>query len=158
VTEEITGVDIVCEQIKVAGGLTLGIRQKDIGFTGHAIECRINAERPFESVPSAGTVTGWDVPSGEGIRMDSHMRAGAIVPSYYDSLIGKLIVRADDRPQCIARLKVALGRLRVDGVSTNSELHQVVLDDADFVRGGVDIHFLEKLLRRRATEMTERRP
>jgi acetyl-CoA carboxylase biotin carboxylase subunit len=90
--------------------------------------------------------------------MDSHMRAGAIVPSYYDSLIGKLIVRADDRPQCIARLKAALGRLRVDGVSTNSELHQVVLDDADFVRGGVDIHFLEKLLRQRATEMTERRP
>ena len=160
VTEEITGVDIVCEQIKVAGGLTLGIRQKDISFAGHAIECRINAERPFESVPSAGTVTGWDAPSGEGIRMDSHMRAGAIVPSYYDSLIAKLIVRADDRSQCIERLKAALGRLRVDGVSTNSELHQVVLENADFVRGGIDIHFLEKLLRNRAqqvAEMAERR-
>jgi acetyl-CoA carboxylase biotin carboxylase subunit len=155
VTEEITGVDIVCEQIKVAGGLTLGIRQKDVSFAGHAIECRINAEQPFESVPSAGTVTGWDVPSGEGIRMDSHMRAGAIVPSYYDSLIGKLIVRADDRAQCIERLKAALGRLRVDGVSTNSELHQVVLENADFVRGGIDIHFLEKLLRNRAQQVAE---
>lgn len=161
VTEQITGVDIVREQIRVAGGLTLGIRQKDITFEGHAIECRINAEQPFESVPSAGTVTGWDVPSGEGVRMDSHMRAGAIVPSYYDSLIGKLIVRAGDRSQCIERLKGALDQLRVDGVSTNRQLHQAVLDDADFVRGGVDIHFLEKLLRSRkqaSQGRTEQKP
>jgi acetyl-CoA carboxylase biotin carboxylase subunit len=155
VTEQVTGLDIVYEQIRVAGGLPLSIRQSDIVSRGHAIECRINAEQPFKSIPSAGRVSRWVIPSGEGVRMDSHIRSGSEIPSYYDSLVAKLIVRGDDRPQCIERLKQALGALQVEGISTNRELHQFILDDPGFERGGVDIHFLEKLLRAREIRALE---
>jgi acetyl-CoA carboxylase biotin carboxylase subunit len=149
VTEQITGIDIVCEQIWVAGGLPLSINQSDIVFNGHAIECRINAEDPFLSMPSPGTVVTWQSPVGPGLRVDTHMRSGASVPSHYDSLIAKLVVWGHDRPECVRRLKQALDELRVDGISINRELHKIVLNDPQFERGEVNIHFLEKLLRER---------
>jgi acetyl-CoA carboxylase biotin carboxylase subunit len=149
VTEQITGIDIVCEQLRVAGGLPLSIEQSDIMFNGHAIECRINAEDPFRSMPSPGTVSNWQSPVGAGLRVDTHMRSGAVVPSQYDSLVAKLIVWAPNRPECVRRLKQALDDLRVDGVSINRELHKIVLNDPQFETGEVNIHFLEKLLRDR---------
>ncbi|HVQ66861.1 MAG TPA: acetyl-CoA carboxylase biotin carboxylase subunit [Bradyrhizobium sp.] len=149
VTEAITGIDIVCEQIRVAGGLPLSINQSDIVFNGHAIECRINAEDPFLSMPSPGSVLNWHSPLGPGLRVDTHMRSGASVPSHYDSLVAKLIVWGHDRPECVKRLKQALDELRVDGISINRELHKIVLNDPQFERGEVNIHFLEKLLRER---------
>lgn len=153
VTEQITGIDIVCEQIRVAGGLPLAISQSDIVFKGHAIECRINAEHPFLSMPSPGTVASWQAPAGPGLRVDTHMRPGAFVPSHYDSLIAKLIVWGEDRPGCVRRLKQALDELHVEGISTNRELHRLVLDDPQFERGEVNIHFLEKLLHDRGPHL-----
>ena len=151
VTEQITGIDIVCEQLRVAGGLPLSIRQSDIVFNGHAIECRINAEDPFLSMPSPGTVLNWQSPVGAGLRVDTHMRTGAIVPSQYDSLVAKLIAWGHDRPECVRRLEQALSDLRVDGISINRELHELVLNDPQFKAGEVNIHFLEKLLLERET-------
>jgi acetyl-CoA carboxylase biotin carboxylase subunit len=151
VTEQITGIDIVCEQIRVAGGLPLSIEQSDIVFNGHAIECRINAEDPFLSMPSPGTVLNWQSPVGAGLRVDTHMRTGAVVPSQYDSLVAKLIAWGHDRPECVRRLEQALSDLRVDGISINRELHELVLNDPQFKAGEVNIHFLEKLLLERET-------
>ena len=143
VTEMTTGVDIVKEQIRIARGEPLSISQADIASIGHAVEFRINAEDPASFAPSSGTVTRWDVPGGIGIRVDSHMAAGAIVPRHYDSLIGKLIAHGATREEALARARVALSELRAEGIKTNEPLHRMILDDPTFRQGGYDIHYLE---------------
>jgi acetyl-CoA carboxylase, biotin carboxylase subunit len=144
VTELITGVDIVQEQIRVAAGMKLKYRQKDIVKKGHAIECRINAENPYTFVPSPGRITQYHVAGGPGIRYDSHCYANYYVPPYYDSLIGKLIAYGDTREQAIARMRVALSEMVIEGIQTNIPLHQELMNDAAFIRGGVSIHYLEE--------------
>ena len=144
VTEMITGVDIVQEQIRIAAGHKLRYRQKDIQLRGHAIECRINAENPVSFVPSPGRITRFHVPGGPGIRMDSHVYADYFVPPYYDSLIAKLIAHGDNREQAIARMRTALSEMVVEGIHTNLPLHQELMNDAAFIRGGTSIHFLEE--------------
>jgi acetyl-CoA carboxylase biotin carboxylase subunit len=144
VTELITGVDIVQEQIRVAAGMKLRYRQKDLVKRGHAIECRINAENPYTFVPSPGRITQYHVAGGPGIRYDSHVYANYYVPPYYDSLIGKLIAYGDTRDQAIARMRVALSEMVIEGIQTNIPLHQELMNDAAFVRGGVSIHYLEE--------------
>jgi acetyl-CoA carboxylase, biotin carboxylase subunit len=150
VTEMTTGVDIVKEQIRIARGEPLLIAQADIAALGHAIEFRINAEDPATFAPSSGTVTRWDVPGGIGIRVDSHMAAGAVVPPHYDSLIGKLIAHGGTREEALARARVALSELRADGIQTNVPLHRAILDDPTFRQGGYDIHYLERWMTARA--------
>jgi acetyl-CoA carboxylase biotin carboxylase subunit len=144
VTELITGVDIVQEQIRVAAGMKLALRQKDVVKKGHAIECRINAENPYTFVPSPGRITQYHVAGGPGIRYDSHVYANYYVPPYYDSLIGKLIAYGDTRQQAIARMRVALSEMVIEGIQTNIALHQELMNDAAFIRGGVSIHYLEE--------------
>jgi acetyl-CoA carboxylase biotin carboxylase subunit len=144
VTELITGVDIVQEQIRVAAGLKLRYRQKDIVKKGHAIECRINAENPYTFVPSPGRITQYHVAGGPGIRYDSHVYANYYVPPHYDSLVGKLLAYGDTREQAIARMRVALSEMVIEGIQTNIPLHQELMNDAAFVRGGVSIHYLEE--------------
>jgi len=144
VTEMITGVDIVQEQIRVAAGMKLRYRQRDIVKKGHAIECRINAEHPYTFVPSPGRITQYHVAGGPGIRYDSHVYANYYVPPYYDSLVGKLIAYGDTREQAIARMRVALSEMVIEGIHTNIPLHQELMNDAAFVRGGVSIHYLEE--------------
>ncbi|MBR1142587.1 acetyl-CoA carboxylase biotin carboxylase subunit [Bradyrhizobium sp. AUGA SZCCT0431] len=153
VTEMTTGLDIVKEQIRVARGEPLLISQADIACSGHAVEFRINAEDPATLAPSSGTVSRWDVPGGIGIRVDSHMAAGAIVPRHYDSLIGKLIAHGKTREEALARARIALSELRVDGVLTNVPLHQEILNDPTFRQGGYDIHYLERWITARATRI-----
>lgn len=143
VTEMTTGIDIVKEQIRIARGEHLGIAQGDIAPVGHAVEFRINAEDPATFTPSPGTVTRWDVPGGIGIRVDSHIAAGATVPRHYDSLVGKLIAHGSTREEALARARVALSELRAEGIRTNVPLHQAILSDPTFCRGGFDIHHLE---------------
>ncbi|WP_426408456.1 acetyl-CoA carboxylase biotin carboxylase subunit [Bradyrhizobium ganzhouense] len=143
VTEMTTGIDIVKEQIRIARGEQLEIAQGDIARVGHAVEFRINAEDPATFAPSPGTVTRWDVPGGIGIRVDSHIAAGATVPRHYDSLIGKLIAHGSTRDEALARARVALSELRAEGIRTNVPLHQAILADPTFCRGGYDIHHLE---------------
>jgi acetyl-CoA carboxylase, biotin carboxylase subunit len=152
VTEMTTGVDIVKEQIRIARGEPLLIAQADIACSGHAVEFRINAEDPATFAPSAGTVTRWDVPGGIGIRIDSHMAAGAIVPRHYDSLIGKLIAHGATREEALARARVALSELRAEGILTNLPLHQMILDDPAFREGGYNIHHLEHWITARAAQ------
>ena len=135
VTEMITGVDIVSEQIRIAAGERLSVRQRDIVLRGHAIECRINAEDPFTFVPSPGRVTAWHLPGGPGIRIDTHVFAGYTVPPYYDSMIGKVIAHGDTREQAIARMRVALSELAVEGIKTNTKLHRELLADERFLPG-----------------------
>jgi acetyl-CoA carboxylase biotin carboxylase subunit len=144
VTELITGIDIVQEQIRVAAGMKLKIRQKDVVKKGHAIECRINAENPYTFVPSPGRITQYHVAGGPGIRYDSHVYANYYVPPYYDSLVGKLIAYGDTREQAIARMRVALSEMVIEGIQTNIPLHQELMNDAAFIRGGVSIHYLEE--------------
>jgi acetyl-CoA carboxylase biotin carboxylase subunit len=144
VTELITGVDIVQEQIRVAAGMKLKLRQKDVVKKGHAIECRINAENPYTFVPSPGRITQYHVAGGPGIRYDSHVYANYYVPPYYDSLVGKLIAYGDTREQAIARMRVALSEMVIEGIQTNIPLHQELMNDAAFIRGGVSIHYLEE--------------
>jgi acetyl-CoA carboxylase biotin carboxylase subunit len=144
VTELITGIDIVQEQIRVAAGMKLRWRQKDVIKKGHAIECRINAENPYTFVPSPGRITQYHVAGGPGIRYDSHVYANYYVPPYYDSLIGKLIAYGDTREQAIARMRVALSEMVIEGIQTNIPLHQELMNDAAFVRGGMSIHYLEE--------------
>jgi len=144
VTELITGVDIVQEQIRVAAGMKLKYRQRDIVKKGHAIECRINAENPYTFVPSPGRITQYHVAGGPGIRYDSHVYANYYVPPHYDSLIGKLIAYGDTREQAIARMRVALSEMVIEGIQTNIPLHQELMNDAAFVRGGMSIHYLEE--------------
>ena len=146
VTEAITGVDIVQEQIRIAAGEKLRLRQKDITFKGHAIECRINAEDPFTFVPSPGKIAFWHPPGGPGIRVDSHVYDGYTVPPHYDSMIGKLIAYGDTREQAIRRMRIALSEMSVEGIKTNIALHQELMMDANFVHGGTSIHYLEHKL------------
>jgi acetyl-CoA carboxylase biotin carboxylase subunit len=146
VTEMITGVDIVKTQILVAAGEKLPFRQKDVNFRGHAIECRINAEHPFKFTPSPGRITSWHVPGGPGIRVDSHVYAGCVVPPYYDSLIAKVIAYGDTREQAVARMRIALSEMIVEGIQTNLPLHQELMLDTSFMRGGTSIHYLEEKL------------
>ncbi len=149
VTELITGIDIVQQQIRVAAGHKLALRQRDVVKRGHAIECRINAEDPFTFVPSPGRITSWHPPGGPGIRVDSHAYANYFVPPYYDSLIGKLIAYGDTREQAIARMRIALSEMIVEGIKTNIPLHQELLLDEKFLRGGTSIHYLEEKLAKR---------
>ena len=146
VTEQITGVDIVKEQIRVAGGYELSYRQEDIVIRGHAVECRINAEDPETFMPSPGTLTLYHPPGGPGIRLDTHIYAGYTVPPYYDSMIGKLIAYGEDRQSAMARMANALTEIVIDGIKTNIPLHRDLLSDAGFLAGGTDIHYLEKKL------------
>jgi len=152
VTEMITGIDIVQQQIRIAAGERLRIRQKDVTFRGHAIECRINAEDPYRFTPSPGRITSFHMPGGPGIRVDSHAYNGYFVPPHYDSLIGKIIAYGDTREQAIARLSIALSETVIEGIKTNIPLHQELLLDAAFLRGGTDIHYLEQRLAKLARE------
>ncbi|RYY79518.1 MAG: acetyl-CoA carboxylase biotin carboxylase subunit [Moraxellaceae bacterium] len=153
VTECITGIDIIEQQIRIAAGLGLDITQDDVQICGHAIECRINAEDPKTFMPSPGTIKYFHAPGGAGIRFDSHIYSGYSIPPYYDSMIGKLIAHAKDRPTALARLRQALDETIIDGVKTNISLHRnVILCDADFNRQAMDIHYLEKNLLKRQDE------
>ncbi|MGN6231784.1 MAG: acetyl-CoA carboxylase biotin carboxylase subunit [Trinickia sp.] len=146
VTELITGVDIVQEQIRIAAGEKLMLRQRDIVFRGHAIECRINAEDPFRFTPSPGRITSWHTPGGPGIRVDSHAYNGYFVPPNYDSMIGKLIAYGATREQAIRRMRIALSEMVVEGILTNIPLHRELMLDGGFVEGGTSIHYLEHRL------------
>jgi acetyl-CoA carboxylase biotin carboxylase subunit len=147
VTELITGVDIVKEQLKIAAGEKLSFRQEDLLVRGHAVECRINAEDPRTFMPSPGKVDVWHPPGGPGIRVDSHLYSGYTVPPFYDSLVAKVISHGDTRESAIARMRIALTEMVVDGIKTNIPLHQELCQDAAFLQGGTDIHYLEKKLR-----------
>ena len=146
VTEMVTGIDIVQEQIRVAAGEKLRMRQRDIEQTGHAIECRINAEDPERFTPSPGRITAWHPPGGPGVRVDSHAYTGYFVPPHYDSMIGKVICYGDTRNQALARMRIAMSEMVVEGISTNIPLHRELLIDEKFVLGGTSIHYLEKRL------------
>ena len=146
VTEMITGVDIVREQIMIASGEKLSIRQKDIAWRGHAIECRINAEDPKTFMPSPGRITMYHPPGGPGIRVDTHVYSNYFVPPYYDSMVGKLIAFGDTREIAIARMRIALSEMVLEGIKTNIPLHMDIMNDAAFQAGGVNIHYLEKKL------------
>ncbi|NLD09937.1 MAG: acetyl-CoA carboxylase biotin carboxylase subunit [Xanthomonadaceae bacterium] len=147
VTEMLTGVDLVREQLKIASGQKLSISQEDIHFTGHAIECRINAEDPNTFIPSPGLITTYHPPGGPGIRIDTHIYAGYTVPPFYDSMIAKIIAHGPTREMAIARLKNALNELVIEGIKTNADLHLRILEDKKFLEGGVNIHYLEKMLK-----------
>lgn len=146
VTELITGVDIVKEQLRIAAGEALSVRQEDIELRGHAVECRINAEDPVTFMPSPGRVTLVHMPGGPGVRVDSHLYDNYTVPPFYDSLVAKLIVQAENRSAAIARMRVALSEIVIDGIKTNVPLLRDILNDARFQAGEVDIHFLERKL------------
>jgi acetyl-CoA carboxylase biotin carboxylase subunit len=146
VTELITGIDIVQEQIRIACGEKLRFRQRDIRLQGHAIECRINAEDPFRFTPSPGRITAWHPPGGPGIRVDSHVYTNYFVPPNYDSMIAKVIAYGETREQAIRRMRIALSEMAVDGIRTNLPLHRELLTDAHFVQGGTPIHYLEQKL------------
>lgn len=146
VTERITDMDLVAEQIKIASGLPLSLKQEDVKIRGHAIECRINAEDPRTFMPSPGVVSHYHAPGGAGIRMDSHLYSGYRVPPNYDSLIGKLIAYGNTRESAIARMQTALKEIGIDGIKTNVELHRDIMDDTHFQAGGTNIHYLEKKL------------
>jgi acetyl-CoA carboxylase biotin carboxylase subunit len=147
VTEMITGVDIVREQILVAGGDELRYRQEDIRLTGHAIECRLNAEHPETFIPSPGRIEEFHAPGGPGIRMETHIYSGYLVPPYYDSMIGKLIAHGESRDSALARMCNALRETVIDGINTNIPLQRQILKDAAFQAGGANIHYLEKKLK-----------
>jgi acetyl-CoA carboxylase biotin carboxylase subunit len=146
VSELITGIDIVQEQIRIAAGLPLRFKQKDIHFRGHAMECRINAEDPFTFVPSPGKIESYHPAGGPGIRIDSHIYQGYTVPSHYDSMVGKLIAYGDTRDQAMARMRVALSEMAITGIKTNIPLHQELFLDAAFQKGSTSIHYLEERL------------
>ncbi len=146
VTEMITGIDIVREQLKIASGEKLDITQDQVKLQGHAIECRINAEDPKTFMPSPGMITLWHAPGGPGIRLDSHVYSGYKVPPFYDSMIGKLIAHGQDRDSAFQRMKMALTEIVVEGIKTNVPLHQEIFQHAAFQEGGTDIHYLEKRL------------
>jgi acetyl-CoA carboxylase biotin carboxylase subunit len=146
VTEMITGVDLVQEQIRVAAGEKLRLRQKDVVLRGHAIECRINAEDPYRFTPSPGRITSYHPPGGPGIRVDTHIYAGYTVPPNYDSMVGKLIAYGATRDQAIRRMRIALSEMVLEGITTNIALHRELLHDSRFLRGGTSIHYLEQKL------------
>ncbi|CCD04630.1 TPA: acetyl-CoA carboxylase biotin carboxylase subunit [Legionella pneumophila] len=147
VTEMITGIDLIKEQIKIASDIPLTLTQKDIKLRGHAIECRINAEDPRNFMPSPGTIKLLHQPGGPGIRFDSHIYSSYVVPPNYDSMIGKLISYGATRAEAIARMRNALDEIIIDGIKTNIELHQRILHDKSFMEGGTNIHYLEKMLK-----------
>ncbi len=149
VTEMISGVDIVQQQIRVAAGEKLTLRQRDVALRGHAIECRINAEHPYRFTPSPGRITAWHPPGGPGIRVDSHAYANYFVPPYYDSMIAKVLAYGDTREQALRRMRIALSEMAVEGILTNLALHRELLTDARFVAGGTSIHYLEQKLAQR---------
>jgi acetyl-CoA carboxylase biotin carboxylase subunit len=146
VTERVTDIDLVAEQIRVAAGMPLSIKQEDVVMRGHAIECRINAEDPRTFMPSPGKITHYHAPGGAGIRMDSHIYSGYKVPPNYDSLIGKLIAYGKDRDSAIARMQTALKEIGIEGIKTNVELQRDIMSDTHFQTGGTNIHYLEKKL------------
>ena len=146
VTEMITGVDIVREQLQIAAGEKLSYKQEDIKILGHAIECRINAEDPKTFMPSPGLINLWHAPGGPGIRVDSHIYSGYRVPPFYDSMIGKIIAHGSSRDAAVARMKIALSETVIEGIKTNVPLHQEIFQHAAFQKGGTDIHYLEKRL------------
>ncbi|MBL9011247.1 MAG: acetyl-CoA carboxylase biotin carboxylase subunit, partial [Alphaproteobacteria bacterium] len=148
ITEMITGLDLVREQIRVANGAPLGLTQADIEFRGHAIECRVNAENPVTFKPSPGTIRNWHTPGGLGVRVDSAAYAGYAIPPYYDSLIGKLIVHGRNRTECLMRLRRSLDEFVVDGVDTTIPLFQRLMLEPDFQNGDYHIHWLEEFLAR----------
>jgi acetyl-CoA carboxylase, biotin carboxylase subunit len=154
VTEMVTGLDLVAEQLAVAEGLPLLLRQEDVVLTGHAVECRINAEDWAHGFrPSPGRVDRVVLPVGDGIRVDTHVQGGSVVPPYYDSLLAKLIVHGVDRADALARTRAALDLLRIDGVTTTVPVHQALLADPEFAAGGVDTAFFERFLEARRPEV-----
>nr|WP_322938768.1 acetyl-CoA carboxylase biotin carboxylase subunit [Pseudomonas sp. s4] len=146
VTEMVTGIDIVKEMLSIAAGNKLSIKQEDVKILGHSVECRINAEDPDNFMPSPGKVKHFHAPGGNGVRVDSHLYSGYSVPPHYDSLIGKLITFGKDRDEAMARMRNALDEIVVDGIKTNVPLHRELVRDKGFVKGGVNIHYLEKKL------------
>jgi acetyl-CoA carboxylase biotin carboxylase subunit len=146
VTEMVTGVDIVKEQLRIAGGAGLSVSQDDISINGHAFECRINAEDPDTFIPSPGLVKMFHAPGGPGIRVDSHLYSGYSVPPYYDSLIAKLISHGSSREQALSRMQIALDEMLIDGIKSNTALQRDLVRDAEFQKGGVNIHYLEHKL------------
>ncbi|SFQ11502.1 biotin carboxylase /acetyl-CoA carboxylase carboxyltransferase subunit alpha [Variovorax sp. OK605] len=150
VTEMTAGIDIVQQQLRMARGERLSFAQADVRCQGHAIECRINAEDPGTFAPAPGRITGWQVPGGFGVRVDSHAGTGYRVPPYYDSMIAKLIVHGDSRADALDRMRLALAETRVEGIATNVALHRALLRDEGFAAGGVDIHHLERWLQQRS--------
>lgn len=146
ITEMITGIDLVREQIRVAAGLPLSFTQEDVKFSGHAIECRINAEDPFTFMPSPGKIRDYHTPGGLGVRVDSGIYSGYSIPPHYDSMIAKLIVHGKTRNECLMRLRRALGEYVIDGIKTTIPLHQALIRETDFINGAYDIHWLEHYL------------
>ena len=150
VTEMTTGIDIVQQQLRMARGEVLGLRQEDVQLNGHSLECRINAEDPITFMPTPGLIQRWEVPGGFGVRVDSHVTTGYRVPPYYDSMVAKVITHGATREEALARMRLALSEMIVDGISTNIPLHRDILDDPAFCAGGVDIHHLERWLQQRS--------
>jgi acetyl-CoA carboxylase biotin carboxylase subunit len=150
VTEMITGIDLVREQIRIADGAPLSVKQKDVKFNGHAIECRVNAENPRTFAPSPGKITGFHPPGGLGVRLDSAIYAGYAIPPNYDSLIGKLIVHGRDRAECLMRLKRALNEMVITGVETTLPLFRDLMNEPDVINGDYSIHWLERTLKAKA--------
>jgi len=147
VTELITGLDLVAEQLAVAEGQPLRLRQEDVVLTGHAVECRINAEDAAHGFrPSPGRIDRVVLPVGDGLRVDTHVQGGSVVPPYYDSLLAKLVVHGRDRDDALARARAALDLLRIEGVTTTVPVHQALLADPEFAAGGVDTAFFERFL------------
>ena len=143
VTEAVTGIDLVREQILIASGKELEILQDDVLLSGHAIQCRINAEDPKSFIPSPGKITNWHAPGGFGVRVDSHVYVNYTVPPNYDSLIGKIIVYGNNREQSMSKMQVALSDTIVEGINTNISLHRELLNDENFISGNFSINFLE---------------
>jgi acetyl-CoA carboxylase biotin carboxylase subunit len=144
VTEMITGIDLLQEQIRVADGEQLRFAQDDIHFRGHAFECRINAEDPVTFMPSPGTITHYHMAGGPGVRVDSHVYSNYTVPPYYDSMVGKIITHGMNRSEALTRMNGALQEMVVEGIKTNLPLHRELVQDPEFIKGGCDIHYLEK--------------
>ena len=160
VTELITGIDIVQQQIRIAAGAKLPWTQREVlaQMKGHAIECRINAEDPYNFMPSPGRITLWHPPGGPGVRVDSHVYTNYFVPPTYDSMIGKLITYGDTREQALARMRSALVELVVEGIKTNTPLHRELMVDAKFMAGGTNIHYLEHWLQDRKDRIVKPLP
>ncbi|THB63760.1 MAG: acetyl-CoA carboxylase biotin carboxylase subunit [Gammaproteobacteria bacterium] len=150
VTEMVTGIDIIKEQLKIAAGKQLKYKQRDVKVNGHAIECRVNAEDPATFIPWPGKITQYHAPGGPGIRVDSHIYNGYTIPSYYDSMIGKVITHGGNRLEAIARMRNALDEIVIEGIRTNIPLQKELIDDAAFISGGTNIHYLEDKLERKA--------
>jgi acetyl-CoA carboxylase biotin carboxylase subunit len=150
ITEAVTGIDIVREQIRIAAGLEMSFTQKDVEFSGHAIECRINAEDPKTFAPSPGTIKDFHTPGGLGVRVDSAVYSGYRIPPYYDSLIGKLVVHGRNRNECLMRLRRTLHEFVIDGIKTTIPLFQELVNEPDFINGEYHIHWLEDFLKKQS--------